>query len=267
MNDADRGERGGGDASECHADRGCPGACKPPPAELQDLAKIRLTGSYDQSPWPVCWWSRTTRHLRAAGARAGREGYEVDLGTTGGPRSTRVRPRRRTCSCWTSGCRGWTASRSAAACARRDRSVPILMLTARDGELDEVPGSTPAPTITSRSRSGSPSARPRPRPAAPRRARRARRRRRRRRATERARRAWRGDRELELSPKEFDLLAALVATRAGAHARAAHGRGLGRELVRLDQDARRAHFVAARQARRPAADHHRARRRLPLRAG
>ena len=51
--------------------------------------------------------------------------------------------------------------------------------------------------------------------------------------------------------------------------RAAHRRGLGRELVRLDEDARRPRQRAASQARRRrrrAAVHpHRARRRLPLR--
>ena len=66
-----------------------------------------------------------------------------------------------------------------------------------------------------------------------------------------ARKAWQGDEELELSPKEFDLLALLrprggPGRDAGAH----HGRGVGRELVRIDEDARHARLVAAAEARR-----------------
>lgn len=59
-----------------------------------------------------------------------------------------------------------------------------------------------------------------------------------------ARRAWRGDAELELIPKEFDLLALLVAEAGRVVRREAHhGRGLGRELVRLDQDAGHARLL------------------------
>ena len=76
---------------------------------------------------------------------------------------------------------------------------------------------------------------------------------------------------LELTRKEFDLLALLMG-QAGhrRQPRAAHRRGLGRQLVRLDQDARRPRQRAAQEARRrllrsplPA---HGARRGLPLRA-
>ena len=65
-----------------------------------------------------------------------------------------------------------------------------------------------------------------------------------------ARRAWRGDHELELTRKEFDLLVRL-ARDAGrvVVARGADVRRLGHELVRLDQDAGRAHRLAAPQAR------------------
>ena len=50
------------------------------------------------------------------------------------------------------------------------------------------------------------------------------------------------DRELELTRKEFDLLARLAARRRPRGlARDADVRGLGRELVRLDEDARRPH--------------------------
>src|SRR3954469_23465005 len=58
--------------------------------------------------------------------------------------------------------------------------------------------------------------------------------------------------------------------RARRHPRADHGRGLGRELVRLDQDPRHARFVAAPQARRgrrrPAPPDDRPRRGPALRA-
>ena len=77
-------------------------------------------------------------------------------------------------------------------------------------------------------------------------------------------------RALELSRKEFDLLHVLV-REAGprGHARAAARGGLGHDLARLDEDARRARERAPPQARgRPvgaALPAHRARRRLPLR--
>ena len=75
---------------------------------------------------------------------------------------------------------------------------------------------------------------------------------------------------LELARKEFDLLALLM-QEAGTvvSARAADRRGLGRELVRLDEDPRRARERAPQEARRRrrrlALHPHRARRRLPLR--
>ena len=47
--------------------------------------------------------------------------------------------------------------------------------------------------------------------------------------------------------------------------RTAHRRGLGRALVGSDEDARRAHRVAAQEARRPDVDRDRPRRRLPAR--
>ena len=79
-----------------------------------------------------------------------------------------------------------------------------------------------------------------------------------------------GGDELELSRKEYDLLLALAA-RAGAVVTREDlmSRGLGRELVRLDEDARRAHRLAAAQARRrrrrAALDRDGARRGLSLR--
>ena len=64
-----------------------------------------------------------------------------------------------------------------------------------------------------------------------------------------ARRAWAGTRELALRPREFDLLVLLTAEvgRRG-DARAHHGRSVGRELVRIDEDARRPHLRLAAQA-------------------
>ena len=75
---------------------------------------------------------------------------------------------------------------------------------------------------------------------------------------------------LELTRKEFELLELLM-REAGTrgHARAAHRRGLGHELVRLDEDARRARVEPARKlgddSAEPALHPHRPRRRLPLR--
>ena len=57
--------------------------------------------------------------------------------------------------------------------------------------------------------------------------------------------------ELDLTRKEFELLRAADARgRRGRHARAPDRRGVGRELVRLDEDARRARVEPAPQARR-----------------
>ena len=78
--------------------------------------------------------------------------------------------------------------------------------------------------------------------------------------------------ELELSRKEFDLLAELDAQRRPRrHPRGPDGPRLGRELVRLDQDARRPRRLAARASSATTADNaalpaHRPRRRLPLHA-
>ena len=74
-----------------------------------------------------------------------------------------------------------------------------------------------------------------------------------------ARRAWHGVEELALRPKEFDLLALLVAE-AGSrcHPRTDHGRGLGHDLDGLDQDARHPRAGASPEAR-GRDDHHPAR--------
>ena len=84
-----------------------------------------------------------------------------------------------------------------------------------------------------------------------------------------ARRAWHGDVELDLTTKEFDLLWILLRDAGqGGHPGADHARGLGREVVDVDQDARHAHFLAAPQARRrraqPEVHHHRPGRGVPL---
>ena len=88
--------------------------------------------------------------------------------------------------------------------------VPILMLTARDGELETVAGPRRRRRrLRDQAVPALGAARPRAGDAPPAR--------RRRRSTagdvrvdEASRRAWRGERELDLSPKEFDLLALLV---------------------------------------------------------
>ena len=124
---------------------------------------------------------------------------------------------------------------------RRARDVPIIMLTARGTETDRIVGLElgaddyvvkpfSGPEVIARIR------------AVLRRAGAQRRRRARAVRVRRARRSIprRGassldGAELELSRKEFDLLAALVARRrARRHARGPDGRGVGRELVRLD---------------------------------
>ena len=84
----------------------------------------------------------------------------------------------------------------------------------------------------------------------------------------RTRRAWRGQSEVELTRKEFDLLVRLAADAGlGGHPRDAHVRRMGRELVRVHQDARRARRLASPQARRrsrgPPLHPDGARRRLP----
>ena len=84
-----------------------------------------------------------------------------------------------------------------------------------------------------------------------------------------ARRATLAGEELSLSRKEFDLLAELdPQRRPRRHPRGDDGPRLGRELVRLHQDARRPRPLAARQARGDGRERdvpaHGARRRLPL---
>ena len=75
--------------------------------------------------------------------------------------------------------------------------------------------------------------------------------------------------ELELTRKEFELLELLL-REAGSviTSRTPARRGVGRELVRFHQDARRPHFEPAPQARRrlrgTPLHPHRSRRRLPL---
>jgi len=70
------------------------------------------------------------------------------------------------------------------------------------------------------------------------------------------RRSWIGPHELALRPREHDLLV-LLASEPGRviNARADHGGGLGRALVRLHQDTRRARLVVAPQARRVSRSH------------
>ena len=75
---------------------------------------------------------------------------------------------------------------------------------------------------------------------------------------------------VEVTRKEFDLLALLMRSAGvGRHARAPHRRGLGRQLVRVDEDARRPRQRPAQEARRrlrrPALHPHRPRRRLHVR--
>ena len=163
---------------------------------------------------------------------------------------------------------------------RRSSQVPIIMLTARGDEADRVIGlelgaddyvvkpfsarevvarvravlrrtqaaARAGPrTATSRSRSTTCAST-------------------RRRGTRDARRRARSD----LTRKEFDLLALLMRSAGAVVTREQpHRRGLGRELVRLDEDARRPRQRPASQARRrrrrAALPAHRARRRLPLR--
>ena len=81
-----------------------------------------------------------------------------------------------------------------------------------------------------------------------------------------ARRAWLGDTELELTTKEFDLLCVLVSDAGKVVTREQiMRRGLGQQVVGLDQDPGHAHLLAAPQARgrraQPPLHHHGARGR------
>ena len=80
-----------------------------------------------------------------------------------------------------------------------------------------------------------------------------------------ARRAYHAGRELQLSPREYDLLEHSSPTRADRHAPAADRRAVGR-VVRLTEDARHARAGAAPQARRPDTHHYGARNRPAFRA-
>ncbi len=65
-----------------------------------------------------------------------------------------------------------------------------------------------------------------------------------------ARRVWLADREIELTRKEFDLLARLARDAGRVVTRETlMSRRLGSQLVRLDEDPRRPHRLAAPQAR------------------
>ena len=68
-----------------------------------------------------------------------RDGYRSSRRPTARRRSSASASSRSTSSCSTSCCRSSTGSRSASGCARTS-SVPIIMLTARDDELDKVLG-------------------------------------------------------------------------------------------------------------------------------
>ena len=79
-----------------------------------------------------------------------------------------------------------------------------------------------------------------------------------------ARRATIGGRELQLTPKEFDLLALLAAEPGVVVDRQTDpARGLGHDLVRVVEDDRRPRRLAAQEARRPDADRDGARGRAP----
>ena len=184
------------------------------------------------------------------------EGFEVAVAATGPGRarrsSTAAAP---TSCCSTSCCPGCPAPRCAARCGPRS-SVPVIMLTARDSEIDKVVGlelgaddyvTKPFSSreLVARVRAVLRRAAPSPRTAAPARARgrpgahgrRAPRRHRRRRAGAAAAQGVRAAR------------AAAAQRRPGADPRPAHRPGLGRRLRRRHQDARRPRQAPARQDR------------------
>ena len=175
-----------------------------------------------------------------------------------------------TSCCSTSPCPTSTASRSAGRCATRDERLPIIMLTARSEETDIVVGLDAGADdyitkpfrlaellarVRVRLRLATPRQPPRVQGVL---------------VDPEAHRAWQDDVELDLTPKEFDVLdAARRRRRPGRRAPATHAGSLGRALLRLDAHARHAHLVVAQEAGRrpdePASHHHCARRRIPLR--
>ena len=200
------------------------------------------------------------------------QGYAVRRLARGGARARRGRRPTSGSSSSTSGCPTSTASTSAAGCARARPDLAILILTARDQELDVVAGlDAGRRRLPGQAVPAVRAARPRPRaPAARRRSRPGDRRRAAARpaacaSTARARRAWRDGAELELRPKEFDLLALLVAE-AG---RAVTRERIMREVWDTDwlgsTKTLDTHVLALRSKLGRRGDHHAARRRLPLR--
>ena len=142
---------------------------------------------------------------------------------------------------------------------RRRSDVPIVMLTARGTEMDRIVGlelGADDYVVKPFSAARGDLADPR-RPASQRAARRRQARARSRSgsasssSTRRRASVALGGEELDLSRKEFDLLAELMRNAGRVVTREdLMSRGLGRQLVRLDQDARRPHRLAAAQARR-----------------
>ena len=187
---------------------------------------------------------------------AAREGFEPVVARTAAE-ALELRASRpsRTSSCSTWRCPTATAATSAASCAARS-DVPIVMLTARGTEMDRIVGLElgaddyvvkpfSAAEVISRIRavlrrsgaratatSAAPRRRPRARPgSAP---------------------GARRRRELELTPQGVRPACASWRANAGSVVTREDlmARRLGRQLVRLDQDARRPHRLAAPQARR-----------------
>jgi DNA-binding response OmpR family regulator len=68
------------------------------------------------------------------------EGYQVAVAASARRASTSRRTRPRTSSCSTSACPGWTASRSCGRLRASGSKAPVLVLTARDDEVDKVIG-------------------------------------------------------------------------------------------------------------------------------
>ena len=205
-----------------------------------------------------------------------REGFEA-RDRADGARGARALPppRRRTWSCSTSRCPDGDG-REVCRELRRESAVPIIMLTARGTETDRIVGPGARRRRLRRQavqlRRGD---RPHPRRPAPHRPRHgdgpaaAARGRRPAPRPGRTQRDARRRRARPLAQGVRPARAAHARRRPRRHARGPDVRRLGRELVRLDQDARRARRLPAAQARRrrrgPALPAHRPRRRLPLR--